>query len=395
MAQRVKARDEAAGPAGKGPVGQFLAFFRLHWSRGAPGRETPPWVLQLAFRTWLLALLFKMLGSSWDMSWHFKWQRDDLAPPHLINTVGTVIVVVLVAIHTFTGFGCDRRSLRLMQWGTAIFLVAGPLDVINHRVNGLDLTAWSPSHFLLFIGTALMIVGVLDAWIKVAQAGRNRTLLLGALWVFFLENAVFPNGQQEYGWLELQAWLRGDPYAEPSLLRFASETFYGDQNHAITRAAVEHFALPIPSWVYPMWGIGVAALILVLAGKTIRAPWAATAVAGAYVAYRALIWPVLVVGDFPPSAVPFYLVFVGLAIDLIRRLRLGHLVEAVAGAALVTTFGYVALLLQDLVVEAPPTNYWTAPITFVALAVLWWSGRPLAQLLTRPRGKRTPAPRSS
>jgi hypothetical protein len=326
-------------------------------------------VLLLAYRMWLVALLCKMLGSSWDMSWHFRWQRDDLAPPHLLNTVGTVIVIALVTIHTFTGYGCDRRSLRLMQIGTAVFLVAGPLDVINHRVNGLDLTAWSPSHFLLFAGTALMIAGAIDGWNRLAPAGRTKTLVLGALWVFFLENTLFPNGQQEYGTLSLQAWLRGEPDAEPSLLRFAAQTFYGDPSRPVARDAVEHFALPIPSWLYPLWGIGVAALVLAIAGRTIGRTWAATAVAGAYVAYRCLIWPILVAADFPPSIVPLYLVFVGLAVDIARRLRI---LEPLVGAAAVTALGYGALLAQDALLEAPPTAYWTAPITLGALALAWW-----------------------
>src|SRR5438094_4516525 len=135
--QGIKAHDDNAV---KGPIGQFLDFFRYHWSRGEPSRETPQWIVLLAYRMWLIALLFKLLGSSWDESWHFKWQRDDLAPPHLINSVGTVIAVVLVIIHTYTGLGADKRTLRLMQIGTITFLLAAPLDVINHRVNGLDLT---------------------------------------------------------------------------------------------------------------------------------------------------------------------------------------------------------------------------------------------------------------
>ena len=64
---------------------------------------------------------------------------------HILNTVGTGIAIGLVLAHTFTGYGADRRSLRIMQVGTGIFVLAGPIDVINHRVNGLDLTAWSPS----------------------------------------------------------------------------------------------------------------------------------------------------------------------------------------------------------------------------------------------------------
>lgn len=377
-------------PVRKGPLGQFADFFRLHWSRGAPGRETPAWVLLLAYRMWLVALLCKVLGSSWDMSWHFKWQRDDLAPPHLLNTIGTVIVVGLVAIHTFTGMGCTKRSLRLMQSGIVMFLIAGPLDVINHRINGLDLTAWSPSHFLLFIGTALMIAGVIDGWLALAPVGRTKTLLLTAFWVFFLENTLFANGQQEYGVLALRSWLAGTPDAEPSLLRFAAETFYGDPTRPVDRAAVEHFALPIPDWVYPLWGIGVAAVVLVIASRTIGKAWAATAVAGVYVAYRALIWPLLVAADFPPSTVPFYLVFVGLAIDLVRRLRLHPLLEPVIGAAAVVGFGYGTLPWQEQLLSSPPVAYWTAPITFAGLALCWWLvSRPAFARLSA--GRRTPA----
>jgi hypothetical protein len=264
-----------------------------------------------------------------------------------------------------------------MQTGTAVFLIAGPLDVINHRINGLDLTAWSPSHFLLFIGTALMIAGVIDGWRTLAPPGRTKTLVLTAFCAFFLENTLFPDGQQEYGTLSLNAWLRGEPYAEPSLLRFAAETFYGDPSRPVARDAVEHFALPIPSWVYPMWGIGVAALVLVAAARIIGTRWAATWVACAYVGYRCLIWPILVAGGFPPSIVPLYLIFVGLAVDLARR-------QPAAVALAVTAVGYGALWLQGQLVAAPPVAYWTAPVTFAGV---------LLALLSRPAFARLSAGR--
>ncbi len=374
-------------PAVKGPVGQFKDFFRLHWTRGAAGRETPRWVWHFAYRAWLVALLLKVLGSSWDESWHFKFQRDDLAPPHLINSVGTGVAVVLVAIHSFTGMAATRRSQRLLQSGLAVFLVAAPLDVINHRVNGLDLTAWSPSHALLYLGTAVMIAGLLDGWLTAGPGGRAAPWVLGGLWVFFLENTVFPNGQQEYGTLELASCLPNGVldvstcYAERSLLEFAA----GQIGRPVDYEAIKHFALPIPDWVYPVWGIGVAALVLAAAGKTIGRAWAATAVAGAYVAYRALIWPLLVAGDFPPSTVPFYLVFVGLAVDLARRARLPHPAEAAAGAALVTVLGHAALYAQAVLVAAPPVAWWSAPVTLGLVAAFWWSGRPLAAWLNRKR----------
>lgn len=375
-------------PATLGPVGKFVAFFRLHWTRGPGGTETPPWVLRFAYHTWLVALLFKTLGSTWDESWHFKWQRDDLALPHLINSVGTGVAVVLVAIHTFTGMATTRRSQRIVQSGLVVFLVAAPLDVINHRVSGLDLTAWSPTHFMLFAGTWLMIGGLIDGWLRLAPAGRDRTLVLVALWTFFLENTAFPNGQQEYGILELESWIRGEPYAEPSLLRFAADQL----GRPVDLQAVQHFALPIPSWLYPMWGIGVLGLVLAVAARTIGARWAATTVAGVYVAYRSVTWLLLVSGDFPPSVVPFYLVFLGLGVDLARRVAITGLTEALVGAAAITAFGFGALYVQELLVKAPPVNWWTPPFAFVLVAVLWSLGRPTVRVIDRflPTSARVP-----
>jgi len=203
--------------------------------------------LRLVYGTWLAALTFKALGSGWDMAWHFRWLRDDLAPPHDVNLVGDAVVVLLVLFHWYTGFGVDRSASRLMQTGIVVFLLAAPVDVVNHRLNGLDITAWSATHGLLYLGTAIMIAGVIRGW------RRHGTDLpaplyygtLGALWFFFLENVLFPSQHQEYGVLSLAAWERGSPYAEQSLLDFAAQQV----GHALDRDAVVNFALPVPAWV--------------------------------------------------------------------------------------------------------------------------------------------------
>ena len=198
---------------------RLSGFMRTYWTRGEPGRATPQSLVVFMHRMWIAALAFKLLGSSWDVSWHFKWLRDDLAAAHVLNTVGTGIAIGLVLAHSFTGYGTDRRSLRIMQIGTAIFVLAGPIDVINHRVNGLDLTAWSPSHMLLYGGTAVMIAGVIRSWYHCyptgEKFGRQWRIGMVALWAFMFENTFFPTGQQEYGILEIASWFRGSPYAEP------------------------------------------------------------------------------------------------------------------------------------------------------------------------------------
>ena len=107
-----------------------LALLRWLWlayvTPGRPGRATTQTELRWIYTAWLGAFLLKLLGSSWDVSWHFRWLRDDLAPPHLLNSAGTAVVVGLVLFHSYTGYGVDRRSLRFMQWGIGLFLIAVP-----------------------------------------------------------------------------------------------------------------------------------------------------------------------------------------------------------------------------------------------------------------------------
>jgi hypothetical protein len=360
------AGQRAAGLAG-------LVAARREWlERVRAGTLTPAEAtaaLRAVYGTWLAALTLKALGSGWDMAWHFRWLRDDLAPPHDVNLVGDALVVLLVLFHWYTSFGVDRRAARLMQSGIVIFLLAAPVDVINHRLNGLDITAWSPTHGLLYLGTAIMIAGVIRGW-----RGHGVDLpaplylgTLGGLWFFFLENVLFPSQHQEYGVLSLAAWERGTPYAERSLLEFAAAQI----GHPLDRASVLNFALPVPSWVYPVWISTAAMAVLLVARRSVGLRWTATAIAAAYVAWRCLLWPLLVAGGFPPSAVPFLLLAGAIAIDLVAQARQPWPVEAVAGAIVVPAAVYLGGYLQSSVLAAPPIAYWSMPLAALALGLLW------------------------
>ncbi|WP_408004682.1 hypothetical protein [Pseudonocardia lacus] len=341
-------------------------LWRMWVTRGSAPRELPPDLLRAVYLLWVAALALKLFGSTWDVSWHFRWLRDDLAPPHLLNSVGTAMVILLVAFHTWTGYGVDRPTLRLMQAGIAVFLLAVPVDLVNHAVNGLDITAWSLSHAMLYLGTAIMLAGVLRGWWLYGR-GRLRVPGLVLLWAFALETVWFPAGQQEYGVLAVAAWDRGQPDAEPILLQFAADQI----GRPVDRAAVLHFALPVPDWVYPVWLVAAAGIALVLARMMIGRRWAATVVAALYVAYRCVAWLALVGGGFPPSAVPFVLVAVAVAVDVAFLVRLPDLLRPLPGAVLVAAVGAGCALLQSLWAALPPT----APLAFVTgagvLAALW------------------------
>nr|WP_221474275.1 hypothetical protein [Planomonospora venezuelensis] len=347
-----------------------VAWALPYWTRGPAGRETPAELFRVLYLGWLVAFSFKVLGASWDVSWHFKWLRDDLAPPHLLNSVGTVVVVALTIIHVYTGYGVDRTAQRLIQWGTATFLIAVPLDLINHRVNGLDITSWSPSHMLLYIGTFFMICGVIRGWFIGAPPGRTRTLVLGGLFVFMFENVWFPAQHQEYGVFGIRAWDAGKPEAEPILLQFAAD----QMGRAIDREMVVNFSLPVPDHVYPLYAAAAAMIVLVFARAMIGRAFAATAVVGAYVAYRALIWPLLAVADFPRSAVPAFLVAGALAIDLAFLLR-NPVLRALVGSLLTTIVVDQALRLQNGWLASPPlVSLMTMAIGGALLTALWLGG---------------------
>ncbi|WP_327090843.1 hypothetical protein OIE66_09520 [Nonomuraea sp. NBC_01738] len=313
-----------------------------YWTRGQAGRETPPDLFRVLYYGWLVALSLKLLGSAWDVSWHFKWLRDDLAPPHLLNSAGTALALALTIIHGYTGYGADRTALRLIQWGTGIFLVAVPLDLINHRVNGLDITSWSPSHLMLYIGTFFMIAGVIRGWFTGAPPGRERTIVLGALFAFFLENVHFPEQHQEYGILSIGAWDNHASYAEPILLQFAADQL----GRPVDRITMVGFSLPVPDFLYPVYAVVVGMIVLAVARMMIGRFGSATLVAAAYVGFRTVIWPMLTYTGFPPSAVPYFLIAGAIVVDLAFLIRM-PIARAVAGAVAVTAAVYGALIAQS------------------------------------------------
>ena len=355
----------SAVPPAPSSLGEGLAHpvALLRWLRpaygtpGRPGRRTSQTELRWIYTTWLAAFLLKLLGSSWDVSWHFRWLRDDLAPPHLLNSAGTAVVVGLVLFHSYTGYGVDRRGLRLMQWGTGLFLIAVPIDILNHRINGLDITSWSPSHALLYLGTAVMLAGAIRGWWLYAAPGRTRNAVAVGLWLLFVENALFPNQHQEYGILSIRAYDAGKSTAEPQLVDFA----------ASQGASPLEFALPVPSWVHPAWLVLAGLLSLVLARKVVGLRWTATTVAAAYLAYRAVTGIALVAIGFPPSVFPVVLLVGAVLVDLAVLRRVPGWVAGPLVAAAV----YGVAVVQEALGFLPPWNWQSAVPVALGFGLLW------------------------
>jgi hypothetical protein len=339
------------------PIALVRWLWQGYMTPGRPGRPTTQTELRWVYTAWLGGFLLKMLGSSWDVSWHFRWLRDDLAPPHLLNSAGTAVVVGLVVFHSYTGYGVDRRALRLLQWGVGLFLLAVPIDILNHRINGLDITSWSPSHGLLYLGTAIMLAGAIRGWWLHAAPGRVRDLVSLGLWLFFVENALFPNQHQEYGVLSIRAFDAGRTTAEPQLLDFA----------ASQGASPLEFALPVPSWVHPVWLVCAGLLTLVIARKIVGLRWTGTIIAATYLAYRAGAWLALVGMDFPPSVLPLVLVVGAVLVDL----AVTHRVPGWLAGPLTAGAVYAGAVVQDALGMLPPWNWWSVLPVAAGFGLLW------------------------
>jgi len=331
---------------------------RRYWVSGQPGRPTSQVELWWIYLGWLLAFAAKVLGSSWDVSWHFKWLRDDLALPHLLNSAGTGLVFALVIFHSYTGCGVDKVALRCMQMGLGLFLLAVPLDLLNHKIYGLDITSWSPTHAVLYLGTAVLLVATIRAWWLYAAPGRLRRGVLLALWVLFLENVLFPNQHQEYGVVSLGLFRDGRASAEPILLDFAREQ----------GSSPAEFMLPVPSWVHPTWLICAGLLTLVIARKVVGLRWTATTVTAGYLLYRFFTLGLLWAGDFPISAVPVMALAGAVLIDL----TITHRVPALLAGLMVSAATYGAAWVQEAVWVIPPWSWWSALPVSLAFAMLWF-----------------------
>ncbi len=122
-----------------------------------------------------------------------------------------------------------------------------------------------------------------------------------------------------------------------------------------------------------MWIVAAVGLTLVVARRTIGLRWTATTLAGAFVAWRCVLFPLLMVADFPTSAVPFLVLGTGVAVDLVCRMNLTDLAEAGLGAVAVTAATYGAIFVQSWALVAPPVSY---PSAFAAAGILFlgWAG---------------------
>jgi len=145
----------------------------------------------------VLGAFLQIAGANWDVSSHILGIVDTFyTPPHLVLYVGILLVLIAGFLGVWMARGVGDEQLRplftgfrVSMVGSAIQLVAGPLDLWWHSTYGFDPFLFTPTHSMLIVGLALGGVGMLIGVVRLLQADGTRVakalvaVALGTLWL--------------------------------------------------------------------------------------------------------------------------------------------------------------------------------------------------------------------
>lgn len=328
---------------------------------------------------WIAAFGIKMIGASWDASYHFKYLRETTELPHIVNTIGLVLAVALWLYGIRQSELAHSKPLKVTGFGFLLFFIAIPVDEAWHRIFGIDLTTWSPSHSVFYIGTALMIVGTMMMAEEDCRdgliTGRLRKLTILALSVAILEDFWFPLLQQEQGVICYYLFQIGKPIASVEVLQFVRDPksqIYGG----------------IPDWLYGVYGTFSCMFVFRFIRRFGLFRFAATASAAVYVLFRAVTNALYHQFTYPESTVPYFLVLAALAFDLFYLFAADRRWERwdwIVLSPLLAVCVYAVSLWNSAGVPVhPPMPGWSVLMAMLAAAAGYWLFAAL-QLATRSR----------
>src|SRR4051794_12822204 len=259
------------------------------------------------YRLWVLAFLLKFIGSAWDASYHFKYLFEEYSIPHIVNTSGFVLGGYLLIQEWRRLHYLDRFSRNLITIGYVIFLIGIPLDFTYHIAYGIDLTTWSPTHFIYYIGTAIMIFGVWCGYLHYTRDIQPSWWSIHTWFaMFLLECLMFPNMQQENGAISYDQYIHGKSIASQEILELisdpASQIFGG-----------------IPVYVYPIYSVLMVTLLTVITIRVCRNFTIPVMGAVLYILLRFAGKAIFAAVGYPTSYVPITLIFIPLVFLLFRK----------------------------------------------------------------------------
>lgn len=370
-------------------VGAVVVLGSAWWLYLSPVRASQPMpsltssprlVAWLTLALGLAALEF-VVGGLWDASQHIKTGRivggaDFLWPSHivlygsfLLALVAASTAITMVALPAWRRGARDPRLwvrqqpyLALVALASAYELLAIPGDALWHQIFGVDLTAWSPPHFLLASMMGFIQIGAIGLLRNVRVDGGPRGWADGAS-LLLLGLAL--NALYLVGVLEWELPVERSP-----------------------------LVLARPVWMYPVVSAGSTFAALVLARILVGGRWAATAAALVFYAVRLVLTLGLALTDNVAPALPLVPLLGALLLDLCSRLRMGR-VNAAGCAAVSFVIGFDLLALpmlglrSDLVPFSTGDDALTVLATFLVCLVLFPMLTDIGQVLRRPQDIRT------
>ena len=333
---------------------------------------------------WLLAMALAEVGAAFDVSYHFGHVFDYVSIPHLTVAVGVCLMVALLLWALVRArkrvVGLERVALRIAAVALAVGVLDEPLDLLNHLIFGVDITLWSPTHLMLNYPADVVNVCVLTALLaSPAARSRGAWAIAFAIGLRNLMTMHFALYQQEYGAIALNSLARTGRapwYVEPRLWALAGPR------------AAQLVAGGAPDWLYLIYFAFAVSYALTFCAAVLygrrrgmrrrpdRWPWrfgAATAVALCYLVWRLAFHTLFVAIYAAYPVIPWYLLPMGLVIDLtlvfgprvarrlvasraaVLRSRLHLIVAGVSGVlAALVLFGGIELMraLQAVVPTA-------------------------------------------
>jgi hypothetical protein len=310
----------------------------------------------------VVSLLLKWVGASWDVASHFRTTQDTANPAHLVNLAGNFLLAGALFAQWRGHRPEERNALMACITGLCCVGLAVPLDIAWHKVHGLDLTTWSPTHMFLFYGTAFACAGLVAlllahvGWSWKSAAPRPRLgaaawLLLTLLLARTLAPLLFPASFNEFAVVAAENLRTGQSIysVDATLVDFAAKFHdlpYADLPHAL----------------YPTYTLAMSAAFFVAVRRMSRTPGLALGAATVYVLGRLIPDLVMQQVGFPVSAVPYHVLGVAFAVELAWLAPVGRLVRSAIAGALGTGLAYAFWSWPSVAVHRVPLDWAAAPL---------------------------------
>jgi hypothetical protein len=305
------------------------------------------------YRLWVVAFLLKFIGSAWDASYHFKYLFEEYSLPHIVNFSGFALGAFLLYKEWRKLQYLDRFSRNMITIGYVLFLIGIPLDFSYHIAYGIDLTTWSPTHFIYYIATDIMIFGVWRGYYLFTRDQKPTWRSLHTWFAMYLvECLLFPNMQQENGAISYNQYIHGHSIASKEILQLisnpASQIFGG-----------------IPEWVYPIFSVAMVTGLTVITIRILKDFSIPLAGAGLYVLLRFVYKTVFALVNYPTSYVPITILFIPLLFLLFKRT---NWLAGLLGS--VFYFGGVYAIHETGLLITPPLVLWEVlPVAVVGILI--------------------------